>query len=406
MRPAGNGVAAGLAAGFGVVELPSEPPQPAAAAAARSAAAMSAMNHLSIMAVPSGRGSPRRSPPVLAGRWRSAGTPLRARCRVDRAMAEFAVLGPVEARGPAGEARLGTGATVRVVLAILVLRAGRVVSRDALVDALWPDDPPPSARQTVESYVSRLRRALREAGLDGAAIESVGAGYRLAVDGYAVDRNQFAALVASAHGARGRGDAGEAASLFGEALALWRGPAFDGIADRPALSADAAALDQQRILALEAWAEAQLDRGVASEVIARLRADAGHDPRRERLHELLMLALYRCGLRPRRSSTTRRSGAASSTSSAWSPGARCARCKSASCARTLRSTLSRRRRRRTKRPRRTCPRLQVAAPHAIGAWWRPSRARPPSRQPPQGCSSAPPTIAAERLARRRPGRRS
>jgi peptide/nickel transport system substrate-binding protein len=210
-------------------------------------------------------------------------------------MAEFAVLGPVEARGPAGEVRLGAGATVRVVLAILVLRAGQVVSRDALVDALWPDDPPPSARQTVESYVSRLRRALREAGLEGAAIESVGAGYRLAVDGYAVDRSEFAALVASGHDARTRGDPAAAASLLGEALALWRGPALDGVADRPALSADAAALDQQRVLALEAWAEAQLDRGRTSEVIATLRAEAGHDPRRERLHELLMLAFYRAG---------------------------------------------------------------------------------------------------------------
>jgi peptide/nickel transport system substrate-binding protein len=210
-------------------------------------------------------------------------------------MAEFAVLGAVEARGPAGEVRLGASATVRVVLAILVLRAGQVVSRDALVDALWPDDPPPSARQTVESYVSRLRRALREAGLEAAAIESVGAGYRLAVDGYAVDRDEFAALVASGRDALRRGDAAAAASRFGEALALWRGPALDGVADRPALSADAAALDQQRVLALEAWAEAQLDDRRASEVIARLRAEAGHDPRRERLHELLMLALYRCG---------------------------------------------------------------------------------------------------------------
>jgi peptide/nickel transport system substrate-binding protein len=210
-------------------------------------------------------------------------------------MAEFAVLGAVEAHGPAGEVRLGASATVRVVLAILVLRSGQVVSRDALVDALWPDDPPPSARQTVESYVSRLRRALREAGLEGAAIERVGAGYRLAVDGYAVDRDEFAALVASGRDARARGDTAAAASRFGEALALWRGPALDGVADRPALSADAAALDQQRVLALEAWAEAQLDDGHASEVIATLRAEAGQEPRRERLHELLMLALYRCG---------------------------------------------------------------------------------------------------------------
>ena len=89
----------------------------------------------------------------------------------------------------------------------------------------------PSARQTVESYVSRLRRALREAGLDGAVIESAPAGYRLALNGYGVDRDRFEALVAAA-ATRARGDAGAAAARLGEALALWRGPALDGLADR------------------------------------------------------------------------------------------------------------------------------------------------------------------------------
>ena len=209
--------------------------------------------------------------------------------------AEFTVLGPLGARGPAGEVRLGGGATVRVVLAILLLRAGQLVSRDALVDALWPDAPPPSARQTVESYVSRLRRALREAGLDGAVIESAAAGYRLLLNGYAVDRDRFEALVAEGRDATARGDPRAAAARFGEGLALWRGPALDGLADRPALRADAAALDQARLVALEAWGEVQLDLGHAAEVVAALHAETARHPRREHLHELLMLALYRSG---------------------------------------------------------------------------------------------------------------
>ena len=210
-------------------------------------------------------------------------------------MSEFTVLGSLGARGPAGDVRLGGGATVRVVLAILVLRAGQPVSRDALVDALWPEDPPPSARQTVESYVSRLRRALREAGLDGAEIESEGAGYRLALNGYSVDRDDFERLAAEGRDAHSRGDAATAAARFHDALALWRGPALDGLADRPALSPDAAALDQARLLVLEAWADSQLALGNAAEVIAPLQPEARRHPRRERLHELLMLALYRCG---------------------------------------------------------------------------------------------------------------
>ncbi len=182
-------------------------------------------------------------------------------------MSEFGVLGPLTARGPAGEVRLGGGVKLRIVLAILVLRAGRLVSRDVLVDALWPDDPPPSARQTVESYVSRLRRALREAGLDGAVIESASAGYRLALNGYGVDSGRFEALVAAGRAARAAGDAPAAAARLGEALSLWRGPALDGLADRPALRADAAALTQARLLAVAEWAQVQLDLGRVAEVL-------------------------------------------------------------------------------------------------------------------------------------------
>ena len=207
-------------------------------------------------------------------------------------MSEFSVLGPLTARGPAGEVRLGGGVKLRVVLALLVLRAGQLVSRDALVDALWPDDPPPSARQTVESYVSRLRRALREAGLEDAAIESAPAGYRLALNGAGVDRDAFDALVAAG---REAGDAGTAAARLGEALALWRGPALDGLAELPALRADAAALTQARLSAVEEWAQVQLDLGRVPEVLAVLRRETADHPRRERLDELLMLALYRSG---------------------------------------------------------------------------------------------------------------
>ena len=191
------------------------------------------------------------------------------------------LLGPPGARGPAGDAQLGRGITLRIVLAILVLRAGQLVSRDDLVDALWPDDPPPGARQTVESYVSRLRRACARQGCDAAVIESAPAGYRLVLNGSTVDRDRFEALVTAARAAR---PPAEAAARLDEALALWTGPALDGLADRAALSDDAAALTQARLLALEAWAEAQLEVGHVAEVIATLQLETGRHPRRERLH--------------------------------------------------------------------------------------------------------------------------
>jgi DNA-binding SARP family transcriptional activator len=319
-------------------------------------------------------------------------------------MAEFTVLGPLEARGPAGEVPLGGGATVRVVLAIFVLRAGQPVSRDALVDALWPDDPPPSARQTVESYVSRLRRALREAGLDGAVIEPAAAGYRLVLNGYTVDRDQFEALVAAGRDARSCGDVAAAAARFGEALALWRGPALDGLADRAPLSADAVALNQSRLLVLETWAEARLDLGEAAEVVAALQPEASRNPRRERLHELLMLALYRAGSQAERSSTSRLSGDGSSTSWASSPDRRCARCRSASCVRTRRSRPSRRQWRiRRRRVGRRVPgaRRDADGERLPSAWpsrW-PRLVRPCGRVVVMGVSASRPSPPARRSSR-------
>ena len=85
------------------------------------------------------------------------------------------MLGPLEALGPSGSVRVGRGKQ-RLLLAVLVLNAGELVSRTALIDALWPEDPPPSAAQTVESYVSRLRAAIRVAGVADTVIVSE-AGY-------------------------------------------------------------------------------------------------------------------------------------------------------------------------------------------------------------------------------------
>src|SRR5450755_666636 len=203
-------------------------------------------------------------------------------------------MGPLEARGPSGAVRFG-GGKQRLLLAVLVLHAGELVSRTAIIDALWPEDPPASAAQSVESYVSRLRAALRAAGAAEDIIASAPGGYRLTRAGNRFDCDEFAELVARAHAALDRGEAQAASDLADEALALWHGPVLAGIAEQPGVRADAAALDERRLQVLEARAEAKLALGRHIELISELRAGISSHPERERAHELLMLALYRAG---------------------------------------------------------------------------------------------------------------
>ena len=209
-------------------------------------------------------------------------------------MIEFRVLGAFEALGPCGPMTLG-GGKQRLLLAVLVLRAGEFVSRSALIDALWPEAPPASALQSLESYVSRLRAALRAAGAAAETLESAPGGYRLRREGNRFDHELFIVLSSNARAALAADDAEAASDLAGQALALWRGPALAGIAEERGVRVDGAALEDRRLLVLETCAEAHLACGLDAEVIAELRAETSRHPTRERMHELLMVALYRAG---------------------------------------------------------------------------------------------------------------
>ncbi|MEA2244677.1 MAG: hypothetical protein QOD24_4233, partial [Solirubrobacteraceae bacterium] len=209
-------------------------------------------------------------------------------------MLEFRVLGALEVRGSAGEVALG-GAKQRVALAVLVLQAGQFVSREALVDALWPELPPATATHAVESYISRLRGLLKTAGATGPVVEFAPAGYRLTRNGSRFDHLAFGTLADDARAALERDDHAAASASAREALELWRGPALAGLAGEPALLADAAALDERRVSAFELWAAAELGLGRHAGLIAALTAEAQRHPTRERLQELVMLALYRAG---------------------------------------------------------------------------------------------------------------
>lgn len=207
---------------------------------------------------------------------------------------EFRVLGRVEAWR--GEVRIELGGPKqRAVLASLLLRAGRVVSQDQLVDDLWPDDPPARATATVQVFVSNLRRALepdRPRGGPARMLVTEAPGYRLAVDPATVDAHAFTGLLARA---RATDDPADGAALLAEAAALWHGPALAGLPDAPFARTEAARLEELRLGAAEDRTDAELTLGHHEAQVAGLERRVRTHPLRERSRAQLMLALYRCG---------------------------------------------------------------------------------------------------------------
>ncbi|HYT10277.1 MAG TPA: BTAD domain-containing putative transcriptional regulator, partial [Mycobacteriales bacterium] len=128
-----------------------------------------------------------------------------------------------------------------------------------------------------------------------ALVESGPAGYRLALSADAVDATRFDRLARAGHGALVSGDAGEAARLLRDALALWRGPALADAGGQPWAAAAAARLDERRLAATEDRLEAELALGRHADVLAEIQGAAARHPLRERLQGLLVRALYAAG---------------------------------------------------------------------------------------------------------------
>ena len=200
---------------------------------------------------------------------------------------EVRLLGPFEV-AVAGEPVVVPGAKRQALVACLALRAGRVVSTDTLVEALWGSDLPAVPRNAVQHHVTRLRRALGED-----AIRLAADGY--ALDGAVVDAIEFEQLLAAARSALRAGDARGAGDTVAEALALWRGPALLGLPQSSWAMAEAARLDSLQLDALEEHFEAALALGEHAHLVPAIRVALEKSPFRERLWGHLMLALYRGG---------------------------------------------------------------------------------------------------------------
>jgi WD40 repeat protein/DNA-binding SARP family transcriptional activator len=202
---------------------------------------------------------------------------------------EFRVLGSIEVfEERNGSIALG-GPKQRAVLAHLLLRANHVVPTEVLIDEVWGEEPPETARNALQSYASHLRKALGAERLEGSR-----AGYRLRAEPSELDAVRFQSLLRDARRLLPI-DARAAVGAFDHALALWRGPAFADLAAEPSLRAEAARFDEMRLGAQEDRIEAQLTIGQQADVIGELEGLAARYPLRERLWEQLMLALYRSG---------------------------------------------------------------------------------------------------------------
>ncbi|MFE9042721.1 BTAD domain-containing putative transcriptional regulator [Streptomyces sp. NPDC007818] len=209
-----------------------------------------------------------------------------------REPASFLALGALVVHGAGGEVKL-SGNRQRILLTMLLLEGNRVVPVDRLIRAIWGDTPPATARSQIRICVSSLRRQFASGDV-AATIETHKTGYRLRTPESAIDLHRFGRLISRARGeAADRPDC-ELASLYREALALWRGPLGEGLGS-PLLDTVALKYHEDYHSALEDCYELELRLGYHRRVLGELTHHVSEHPFRETLIAQLMIALFRSG---------------------------------------------------------------------------------------------------------------
>jgi DNA-binding SARP family transcriptional activator len=203
---------------------------------------------------------------------------------------EFRVLGPVEATTGEQPVALG-GSRPLIVLAGLLLHANQVVSVDKLSRWLWDEDDQRRSKGALQTYVLRVRKALGDAG----SIRTERGGYRIEVDEAALDLTRFRRLAAHGKAAAAGGRLRHSADLLAKALAQWRGAPMVNVESDALHRDEVPQLLEERLRVREQWADALLGLGDYETVIPGLTRWTREHPLRERLHEQLMIALYRSG---------------------------------------------------------------------------------------------------------------
>jgi DNA-binding SARP family transcriptional activator/ABC-type transport system substrate-binding protein len=209
-----------------------------------------------------------------------------------RLVVDFRILGPLEVVDGDKVIPLG-GAKQRAALAILLLHPNQVVSRDRLIEGLWGEWPPATADHTLDTYMSRLRRALGDG--DGPRVVSRRPGYSLRVEAGELDLERFELLLEEGRHDLRAGKSREAADILRQALGLVRGPPLDDLAHTSFAQNEAGRLDELPLAALEERIEADLALARHDEILPELQGLVVKHPFRERFWAGLMLTLYRSG---------------------------------------------------------------------------------------------------------------
>ena len=205
---------------------------------------------------------------------------------------DFGLLGPLIVRD--GTRQVAVSAPrQRVLLAALLLSAGRVVSLDALADMLWEGQPPAGARGALHSAVQRLRSTLGPSGAD--LVETRPPGYVIKVGDGEFDVREFSVLAARGQAAAEAGRWDEAAGLLRQALGLWRGEPLADVPSQLLREREIPPIEDQRLQALVTRIDADLHLGRHAEIVAELRQLVAAHPLQEQFHAQLMLSLYRSG---------------------------------------------------------------------------------------------------------------
>lgn len=204
------------------------------------------------------------------------------------------ILGPLEVFSDCRWIRPGPP-KLRAVLAVLIAANGAAVSTDRLIETVWSDGAPAAASNLVQGHVARLRRLLCDPARQ--LLQTQSHGYRLVLPKHELDCSVFETRVREGSAALQDGRFDNAVKILGDALDLWRGAPFADVPEAVDLDLEAARLEQTRLTALEARAQAVLGLGQYQAILPELRQLAESHKLHEPFWGLLMTALHRAGRR-------------------------------------------------------------------------------------------------------------